>query len=119
MQTEFEFELPRGYVDEQGQVHRRGIMRLATAIDEIAPLRDRRVRANEAYLTIIVLSRVVTELGSLTDVTPHVIEGLFSADLNYLQDLYQRINDVGENRITVSCPACENRFEVEVPPLGE
>lgn len=119
MQTEFEFELPRGYVDEQGQVHRRGIMRLATAIDEIAPLRDRRVRANEAYLTIIVLSRVITELGSLIDITPHVIEGLFSADLNYLQDLYQRINDVGEIHMTVACPACEHRFEVEVPPLGE
>lgn len=119
MQTEFDFELPRGYVDEQGQVHRRGVMRLATAIDEIAPLRDRRVRANEAYLTIIVLSRVITRLGSLTDVTPHVVERFFSADLNYLQDLYHRINDVDQNHVTVVCPACEHRFEVEVPSLGE
>lgn len=119
MQTEFEFTLPRGYVDSEGQVHRRGRMRLATASDEIAPLRDPRVRSNEAYLTIILLARVITRLGRLTEVNPHIVEGMFSADLGYLQDFYRRINEVGENRITVVCPECERRFEVEVVPLGE
>jgi len=119
MQTEFEFTLPRGYVDETGQVHRSGTMRLATAMDEIAPLRDPRVRANEAYLTIILLSRVITRLGSLPAITPGVVENLFAADLAYLQDLYQRLNDVGANRLTVTCPECQHRFEVEVAPLGE
>jgi len=119
MQTEFEFTLPRGYVDSEGQVHRRGRMRLATAMDEIAPLRDPRVRGNEAYLTIILLSRVITRLGRLSTITPNIIEGMFSADLGYLQDFYQRINEVGANRIAVVCPECEKRFEVEVVPLGE
>jgi len=94
-------------------------MRLATAMDEIAPLRDPRVRGNEAYLTIILLSRVITRLGRLSTITPKVIEGMFSADLGYLQDFYGRINEVGANRITVVCPECEKRFEVEVVPLGE
>ncbi len=119
MQTEFEFTLPRGYLDEQGQVHREGRMRLATAMDEIAPLRDPRVRANEAYLTIILLARVITQLGTLPAVTPHTIEGLFAADLAYLQDLYRRVNEAGANRIEAVCPHCEHRFEVEVAPLGE
>ncbi len=118
MQTEFEFTLPRGYVDSEGQVHRRGRMRLATAMDEIAPVRDRRVRGNEAYLTIILLSRVITRLGRLPDITPKTIEGMFAADLAYLQDFYRRINEVGANRITVVCPECQSRFEVEVVPLG-
>ena len=119
MQTEFEFTLPRGYVDDEGQVHRDGLMRLATAMDEIAPLRDPRVRANEAYLSIILLSRVVTRLGTLPTVTPHTIEGLFSADMAFLQDLYRRINEPEANRIMATCPNCEHRFEVEVVPLGE
>lgn len=92
LQTEFSFTLPKGYVDDEGQVHRQGTMRLATARDEIQPLRDARVKENEAYLTIILLSRVVTELGSLAQVTPKVVEGLFAADLSYLQDLYQIVN---------------------------
>lgn len=92
LQTEFSFTLPKGYVDDDGQLHRQGTMRLATARDEIQPLRDARVKENEAYLTIILLSRVVTELGSLDQVTPKVVEGLFAADLSYLQDLYQIVN---------------------------
>jgi len=91
-QTEIEFELPHGYVDSSGTLHRRGVMRLATAADEILPLRDPRVQQNEAYLTVIVLSRVIVRLGSLTDIHTGVIEGLFAADLGYLQRLYERFN---------------------------
>lgn len=119
MQTEFEFTLPRGYVDDAGQVHRTGAMRLATALDEIAPLRDPRVRANEAYLTIILLARVITRLGSVPSISPGIVEHLFSADLAYLQDFYRRINEVEADRIMAVCPACQHRFEVEVVPLGE
>ena len=92
METEFEFELPKGYVDKNGDVHKRGTMRLATAADEILPLRDPRVQQNAGYLTIILLSRVITRLGTLSSINTHVIEGLFTMDLAYLQDLYQRIN---------------------------
>jgi len=63
LRTEFPFTLPKGYVDGDGTLHRHGVMRLATARDEIAPLRDSRVQENEAYLTVILLSRVITELG--------------------------------------------------------
>lgn len=93
MQTEFDFTLPRGFVGPDGTLHRKGKMRLATAMDEIAPLRDPRVRANEAYLVIILLSRVITQLGSVSVIDTGVVENLFSADLAYLQDLYRRIND--------------------------
>lgn len=92
LQTEFPFMLPRGYVDDSGTLHREGVMRLATARDEIEPLRDARVKENEAYLTVIVLSRTMVKLGSLAQVTPKTIEGLFSSDLAYLQDFYTRIN---------------------------
>ncbi len=92
LQTEFSFTLPKGYVDATGTLHRSGLMRLATARDEIEPLRDPRVKENEAYLTVIMLSRVITELGTVDQVTPKVIEGLFAADLAYLQDLYSIIN---------------------------
>jgi hypothetical protein len=95
-QTEVEFELPRGYVDGTGVLHRRGIMRLATAADEIVPLRDPRVQQNPAYLSIIVLSRVITRLGALGDIDPRIVEGLFASDLDYLQRLYERINSVEE-----------------------
>src|SRR5512147_1621236 len=91
-QTEIEFELPKGYVDEEGTLHRRGGMRLATAADEILPLRDPRVQQNEAYLAVIVLARVVTRLGSLPDVNTGVIEGLYASDFAYLQRLYERLN---------------------------
>ncbi|HEU4322069.1 MAG TPA: phage tail assembly protein [Roseiflexaceae bacterium] len=119
IQTEFEFTLPRGYVDQQGAVHRDGVMRLATAMDEIAPMRDPRVRSNQAYLVVILLSRVVTRLGSLSTVNPGVIENLFSADLAYLQDFYRRINETGTSAVEVVCPECEHRFEVEIDRAGE
>ena len=92
LETEFSFTLPKGYVDDHGGLHKEGIMRLATARDEIEPLRDARVKENEAYLTVIVLSRVITQLGSIRQVTPKTIEGLFAADLAYLQDLYGIVN---------------------------
>ncbi len=110
--TEFPFTLPRGYVDDDGVVHRDGVMRLATARDEIAPLRDPRVRDNEAYLTVLLLSRVVTRLGDLDQVTPGVVEGMFATDLSFLQDHYRRINTEGSPRAAVRCPSCEHGFEV-------
>jgi len=119
LQTECEFTLPVGYVDPEGNLHREGVMRMATAMDEIAPMRDPRVRANEAYLTVILLSRVITQLGSLRQVNPNVIENLFSADLAHLQDLYRRVNENGHNHLAVVCPQCEHRFEWEMVPQGE
>jgi hypothetical protein len=92
LKTEYEFTLPKGYVDSAGKLHRKGVMRLATARDEIEPLRDKRVMENEAYLTVIILSRVVTQLGTVSQVTPKVVEELFAADLAYLQDLYGVVN---------------------------
>ncbi|HOR01188.1 MAG TPA: phage tail assembly protein [Anaerolineae bacterium] len=118
LQTEFQFTLPMGYVDEEGNVHREGMMRLATAIDEIAPMRDPRVRANEAYLTVILLARVITHLGALHQVNTGVIEHLFSADLAYLQDLYRRINSSGSRAVEVVCPECQHRFTWEPEDLG-
>lgn len=117
-QTEFAFTLPRGYVDGEGQVHRQGRMRLATAMDEIAPMRDPRVRNNQAYLVVILLARVITKLGELNDVNPGVIEKLFSADMAYLQDFYRHINETGTSAVEVACPECEHHFEVEFDRLG-
>jgi hypothetical protein len=119
LQTEYEFTLPRGYIDSGGDLHRTGVMRLSTAIDEIAPLRDPRVRANQAYLTIVLLARVVTKLGTLPDVNTGVIEGLFSADIAFLQDFYQRINEPGALKVGVTCPSCSHSFDVDVLPMGE
>jgi hypothetical protein len=93
-------------------------MRLATAIDEIAPLRDPRVRANEAYLSIILLSRVITKLGGLTDINPGMVEGFFTADLTYLQDFYRQINEEGSSTIRVACPECSTEFEVDLGRPG-
>jgi hypothetical protein len=118
LQTEFDFVLPKGFVDGQGVVHREGRMRLATAMDEITPLRDPRVRSNEAYLVVILLSQVITRLGTLSRVTPETIEGFFAADLAYLQDFYRQINEVAGQRILVACPNCGHEFEAEVPLLG-
>ncbi|HEX5415999.1 MAG TPA: phage tail assembly protein [Chloroflexota bacterium] len=119
LQTEFEFVLPKGYVDRDGTLHRRGTMRLATANDEIAPLRDPRVRQNQAYLTIILLARVVTKLGTLGDINPGVIEGIFSTDLAYLQALYRRINESPNLDVTATCPECGTKFTVDtVANLG-
>nr|WP_254568595.1 hypothetical protein [Oscillatoria sp. HE19RPO] len=94
IQTEFEFTLPKGYLDSEGNLHRQGVMRLARAIDEIAPLRDPRVKSNPAYATVIILSRVITRLGALEQVTPLAIENLFAVDLNYLQTFYRQINEL-------------------------
>ncbi len=118
-QTEFPFTLPQGYIDPEGTIHQEGIMRLSTAYDEIAPIRDPRVQANPGYLVIILLSRVITKLGTLEQINPKVIENLFSADLVYLQDFYQRINQNGHSRLLVTCPHCQGDFEVETVPLGE
>ena len=118
LQTEFEFTLPRGYVDQDGQVHRQGRMRLATAMDEIAPLRDPRVHSNQAYLAILLLARVVTQLGTLAAITTDVIENLFAADLAYLQAFYRRINEEGLTTIPVVCPQCQAKFEVDLASLG-
>ncbi len=114
VRTEFSFVLPVGYVDEAGVRHREGTMRLATARDEILPLRDPRVQDNEAYLTVILLARVITSLGTLTSINPGVIEGMFAADLAMLQDLYRRINAEGHTRAAVCCPSCEHEFAVDV-----
>lgn len=96
LQTEFEFILPKGYLDETGNLHRKGVMRLATAIDEIVPLRDPRVKSNPAYATVIILSRVITKLGALEEISPSVAEGFFACDLNYLQKFYRQINELEE-----------------------
>jgi hypothetical protein len=119
LQTEFEFTLPRGYVDRDGNLHRQGVMRLATAMDEIAPQRDMRVSANPAYLSIILLARVVTRLGSLPDVNTSVIEKLFSADFAFLQDFYKRINEDGMAKVPATCPECNHKFDVELASVGE
>jgi hypothetical protein len=116
---EFPFTLPHGLADPDGGVHREGAMRLATAFDEIEPLKDPRVRANPGYLVIILLARVITRLGGLEHVNTHAIERLYAADLAFLQDFYQRINANGHSRLQVACPHCQGEFEVEVAGLGE
>ena len=117
LQTEFEFTLPRGYVDQEGTLHRQGVMRLATAMDEIVPLQDRRVRENQAYLVIVLLSRVITKLGNLPAINTSVIENLFAADLAYLQALYRQINEEGTTVVKVSCSEGHD-VEVDLATLG-
>jgi len=118
MKTEFEFILPRGFVDREGNLHREGVMRLATAMDEIVPLNDMRVQRNRAYLIIVLLSRVVRTLGTLTEVHTGVIENLFASDLRFLEEMYNRINE-DEAMIRVKCPECGAHFEKEFGRLGE
>ena len=117
-QTEYDFRLPMGYLDAEGNLHRDGVMRLATAADEILPLKDPRVQSNEAYLTVILLSRVVTRLGSLAGVTPKVVEGLFASDLAFLQDFYNRINRTGKAQVAAACPRCSHEFDVDMALAG-
>lgn len=117
--TEFPFTLPHGYLDAEGNLHRDGIMRLSTAADEITPLRDPRVQRNSGYLIIILLARVITRLGAIEQLNTKMIEELFSGDLVYLQDFYQRINHNGNTRFRVACPHCSGEFEVETAPMGE
>lgn len=115
MKTEFRFRLPRGYVDSDGNVHRDGVMRLATARDEIVPLQDYRVQSNRAYLVIILLSRVVTKIGDVDRVTVDVIENLFSTDLAYLQEFYRKINEEqGTPKHHVGCPKCAHEFDIDM-----
>jgi hypothetical protein len=116
--TEFEFTLPFGYHDADGTLHRDGTMRLARASDEIEPLRDARVRANEAYLVVILLSRVITRLGTVTHINPKVIEDLYAMDLAYLQEFYNEVNRTGAPRVPAMCPHCERDFEVELSGVG-
>ncbi|MFJ3821327.1 hypothetical protein [Streptomyces nodosus] len=118
LRTEFPFELPRGYVDESGAVHRVGVMRLATARDELVPLRDDRVRENSAYLSVVLISRVIVRLGTIEDVHPGVVEDLFASDLAFLQDFYRRINAEGHTRAAVTCPSCQENFAVDLSGGG-
>jgi hypothetical protein len=118
LQTEYEFKLPIGYQDEEGNLWREGTMRLATAADEILPLKDPRVQANQAYLIIILLSRVITRLGGVEAINPKVIEGLYAADLAYLQEFYNQINRYGKARIAAACPKCAHQFEMELNGMG-
>ena len=119
LQTEFEFELPMGYVDKDGNRQREGTMRLATAADEILPMKDPRVQSNPAYLSIILLARVITRLGSMKSVNTHVIESLYARDFEYLQDLYNRVNKTGSALIPVTCPKCEHAFQAGGDAMGE
>lgn len=118
LQTEFTFTLPIGYMDAEGNLHKEGTMRLATALDEVAPLKDPRVQSNPAYLLIILLARVITRLGSLEYINPKIIEGMYAADLSCLQEFYRRINENGHSRVQTRCPHCEQKFEVEINSLG-
>jgi hypothetical protein len=119
--TEFEFELPRGYVDQDGTVHRHGRMRLATARDELRPQIDLRVKENPAYLSVVLLSQVITELGTVGDIHAGVVELMYATDIAFLQDFYRRINSEGHTRAAVTCPSCGTAFEVDLAGsrLGE
>ncbi|MBO6147323.1 MAG: phage tail assembly protein [Lachnospiraceae bacterium] len=119
METVYEFTLPKGYMDNAGELHRRGKMRLATAGDEISATRDPRVLQNPSYLTIVILSRVITEIEGVDAITATLIEKLFTADLAYLQDMYQRINDIEPPTLTAVCPDCGRSFEVPLNFTGE
>src|ERR671933_2022200 len=119
MRTEIPFTLPRGLVDEDGVVHREGTMRLATARDEIEPLRDPEVRRNEAYLSVLLLARTVTRIGAVTEITPELIEDLYAADFDHLQRLYERVNTDGEAVGVVSCPDCAHEFEVHLTEIED
>ncbi|HET8782139.1 MAG TPA: hypothetical protein VFM63_06960 [Pyrinomonadaceae bacterium] len=116
--TELEFTLPLGYLDSDGTLHREGVMRLATAADEILPLKDLRVQQNSAYLIVILLSRVVTRLGGIEQVTPKVIENLYSADLAHLQSLYNELNRLDQDSSPVNCPKCNHMFQPEAALVG-
>jgi hypothetical protein len=118
IQTEHAFTLPVGYQDEDGTLHRDGVMRMATAADEILPLRDQRVQSNQAYLIVILLSRVITRLGSVTHVNPKVVESLYAVDLAFLQEFYNQVNRNGTAHVAASCPRCEHEFQVELSGVG-
>lgn len=116
LRTEFPFELPRGYVDGSGTIQRDGVMRLATAKDELLLTMDDRVRLNPAYMTVTLLSRVITRLGTLSghEINAGVVENFFASDLAFLQDLYRRVNQEGHTRGSVACPSCNHHFTVDL-----
>ncbi|MDT5283347.1 MAG: hypothetical protein QOJ20_4542 [Mycobacterium sp.] len=114
LRTEFSFMLPRGYVDESGTLHRSGVMRLATARDELVPLRDDRVRENPPYLSVVLLARVITRIGTIEDIHAGMVEDFFASDLAFLQDLYKRVNAEGHTRAAVTCPSCRHDFDIDV-----
>lgn len=118
IQTEYPFTLPVGYQDAEGTLHREGMMRLATAADEILPLKDPRVQTNQAYLIVILLARVITQLGGVASINPKVIESLYAADLAHLQELYNRVNHASESTQEVSCPHCNHSFAMEMANVG-
>jgi hypothetical protein len=117
--TEIDFTLPKGYIDETGILHRHGVMRLATAADEILPLRDPRVQSNPAYLTVIILARVVTRLGNLAVVDTQIIEGLFARDLEYLGSLYEEVNGAEEPEGVPGFAQANGNSAGGLPALGE
>jgi hypothetical protein len=121
MRTEFDFELPRGYVDGNGVVHRHGTMRLATARDELLPLYDERVQENPAFTTVVLLGRVITHLGTVPVMNAQIVENMFASDVAFLQDFYRRINAEGHTRAAVTCPECSQRFTIDLAGgrLGE
>ncbi len=119
MRTEITFNLPRGYRDERGVTHREGTMRLATARDEIEPLRDAEVRQNAAYLSVLLLARTITRIGKVTEITPELVAGMFAADFDHLQRLYERINTDGELVGVGSCPDCRHEFEVDLSQIQD
>ncbi|MBF2050520.1 MAG: phage tail assembly protein [Elainella sp. C42_A2020_010] len=119
LRTEYEFSLPNGFIDSEGNLHKEGVMRLATAADEIVPLKDPRVQNNPAYLLVLLLSRVVTRLGAVELINPKVIESLFAGDLAYLQEFYNRINGNGTRSLYVTCPHCQQAYQVELDQPGE
>jgi hypothetical protein len=114
LRTEYPFTLPRGFVDEHGAVHRDGVLRLATARDEITTQTDQRVRQNPAYLTVLLLARTITRLGDLPQVDNLVVESLFASDLAFLQDLYRRVNADGHTEAQVQCPSCAQEFTISL-----
>ena len=114
LQTEYEFTLPCGFVDDDGTLHRDGVMRLATALDEVDAAQDARVRANEAYQSILLLARVVTRIGAVSPVETHVIERLVSADFVFLQELFVRVNGVPDEIVETECPSCGTRFPIDL-----
>lgn len=117
--TEYEFTLPRGYVDYEGNLHKKGVMRLATAADEILPMKDPRVQQNPGYLAIILLSRVIGSLGTINNVNTQVIEGLYTADLAFLQEMYERINKLENPNFKIRCPKCDHEHEIGMDFLDQ
>jgi hypothetical protein len=116
--VEHPFQLPKGYIDGEGTLHRDGVMRLATAGDEILIMNDPRVQASPSYIIVLLLSRVIVRLGTLGQLNAGLVEGIFTEDLAYLQDLYNRINGLGPREMTLTCPNCHTRHKAEIPVPG-